>query len=309
MKELLQNACYGPGGYFQSNHMVVLALGVLLYFFVADKKLRMLEKRLLALTAVLTALALFPVSAAALMLYQTRFYAYHWIWSLVPLTLCIAWGGVELLWELTAQKRRDGRAGWRLAAGAAALLALLLLTGNMGGIRSVTEEEKTRQREARQAAAYLEEVPGVEETLLWAPRCVLETVRRQTGEIRLLYGRNMWEPQAAAYAYDAYPMEQQRLFDWMEMVERGDAYEAPLGLTVFLEDVVAYPAGNTEESNRILADAYMLQLAAEHDARVWVFPREATERVTLACGQLYEEYGLRAQLLEDTGGYTVWCCE
>ena len=38
MRELLQNACYGPGSYFQSNHMVVLVLGILLYFFVADRK-------------------------------------------------------------------------------------------------------------------------------------------------------------------------------------------------------------------------------------------------------------------------------
>lgn len=309
MRELLQNACYGPGSYFQSNHMAVLVLGTLLYFFVADRKTGALERRLLGTTAVLLALVLFPVSAVALMLYQTRFYVYHWIWSLVPVTLCIAWGSVELLWELTAQKRRDGRTGFRLAVGVTALLALLLLMGNMGNVRTVTEEEKIRQQETRQAAVYLEELPGMEETLLWAPRSVLEAVRRQTGEIRLLYGRNMWEPEAAAYAYDSYPMEQQRLFDWMEMLERGDAYEVPLGLRIFLEDVVAYPAENTTESNRILADAYMLQLAAEYGALVWVFPEEATERVTLACGPLYEKYGLRAQQLGEIGDYTVWCCD
>ena len=280
MRELLQNACYGIGSYFQSNHMVVLVLGILLYFFVSDRKTGALESRLQGVTAVLLALVLFPVSAAALMLYQTRFYVYHWIWSLVPVTLCIAWGGVELLWELTAQKRRDGRTGFRLAVGVTVLLALLLLTGNMGNIRTMTEEEKTRQEEMWQAAVYLGELPGVEETLLWAPRSVLEAVRRQTGEIRLLYGRNMWEPEAAAYAYDSYPMEQQRLFDWMEMLGRGEDYEVPLGLKIFLEDVVAYPAENTPESNRILADAYMLQLAAEYDACVWVFPKEVTERVT-----------------------------
>lgn len=309
MRELIQNACYGPAGYFQSNHMAVLAMGILLYFFAAGKKSGPMQRRLLSLTAVMLALVLFPVSAAALMLYQTRFYAYHWIWSLAPLTLCIAWGSVELLWELTAQRRRDGRAGRRLAAGVAVLAALLLLTGNMGNVRALTQEEKTRQRDAGQTAAYLEELPDMEDTLLWAPAAVLETVRRRTGEIKLLYGRNMWEPAAAAYAYDAYPMEQQRLYDWMEMAERGDAYEVPLGLRVFLEDAVAYPAGSTEESGRILADAYILQLAAQNGARVWVFPQEAAERVALACGQLYQEYGLRAQLLGEIGGYTVWCCE
>ena len=297
------------GSYFLSNHMIVLALGILLYFWTSDKKCRPPEKRLLVLTVAMLALVLFPVSAKVLMLYQTRFYVYHWIWSLVPITLCIAWGGTAVLWELTAQRRQDGRAGFRLAAGTAVLLALLLLMGNMGNIRSVTEEEKTRQRELRQTVAYLEEIPGVEDTLLWAPRSVLEEVRRQSGKIRLLYGRNMWEPEAAAYAYDTYPMQQQRLFDWMETAERGDMAEVPLGLTVFLEDMVAYPAGNTEEKNRIVADAYMLRLAAEYDARVWVFPKEAEERIVSACAQLYQEYGLRAQQLGEAGGYTIWRCE
>lgn len=92
MRELLQNVLYGPGSYFQSNHMVVLVFGILLYFFVTERKLGTRERCLLRVTALLLALVLFPGSAAVLMLYQTRFYSYHWIWSLVPATLCIAWG-------------------------------------------------------------------------------------------------------------------------------------------------------------------------------------------------------------------------
>ncbi len=297
------------GSYFLSNHMIVLVMGILLLFWVSGIKLSSLEKRLLTLTAAMMALVLFPVSAEALKLYQTRFYAYHWIWSLVPVTLCIAWGATAALWKITAQKRQDGRAGLRLAAGTVVLTALLLLTGNMGNIRGVTEEEKDRQREIRQTVAYLEEVPGAEDTLLWAPRAVLEEVRRQTGKICLLYGRNMWEPEAAAYAYDTCPIEQQRLFDWMEAAEREDGGAAPQGLTAFLEAMVTYPAGNTEEQNRVVSDAYILQLAAEYDARMWVFPRESEGRVASACALLYEEYGLRARRLGESGDYVIWCCQ
>lgn len=308
MRELLLNAVYGPGSYFQSNHMVVLAMGILLYFFLAGKKLAAREKGLSGLTAVCLLLVLFPVSAAALMLYQTRFYGYHWIWSLVPLTPCIAWGGTRLLWELTGQQRRDGREAWRLAGGMAALLALLMLTGNLGNVRSLGGEEKNRLSQARQAAVYLEETPEAGVELLWAPRPVLEAVRQQTGWIRLLYGRNMWEPAAAAYAYDGYPMEQQRLFDWMEAIEKGEAYEMPLGLKVFLEEVVDGWDPERPGDSRILGDAYMLRLAAEQGARLWVFPAGATERVTLACGRLQEICGLRPGLLGSTEGYTVWIC-
>ena len=303
MRELLQNALYGPGSYFQSNHMAVLVLGILLYFFVAERAPMAQEKRLLRVTALMVVLVLFPGSSVGLMLYQTRFYSYHWIWSLVPVTLCIAWGGTLLLWELTGQQRRDGKEGRRLAAGMTALLALLLLTGNLGNIRSVGKE----QEPARQMAAYLEEVPEIREVLLWGPRSVLEALRRQTGEIRLLYGRNMWESAAAAYAYDTYPMEQQRLFDWMETIEKGEAYEMPPGLRIYLEDMVSDWDGI--QARQVLADAYMLQLAVDQGSRLWIFPAQTTERITLACGKLQEEYGLRAQLLGEIAGYTVWRCE
>ncbi len=306
MRELLQSALYGLGSYFQSSHMVVLVLGMLLYFFAAGRALKAREKQLLAVTAALLALAMFPVSAAVLMLYQTRFYSYHWIWSLVPTTLCIAWGGTMLLWDLTGQQRRDGKAGRRLAAGMAALLALMLLTGNLGNLRSADKE----QVPARQVAVYLEEeVPESREALLWAPRPVLEAVRRHTGKIPLLYGRNMWEPEAAAYAYDTYPMEQQRLFDWMETIEKGDAYEMPLGLKIYLKDVAAVWEEGQEQGSQVSADAHMLLLAARQGSLLWVFPAQATERVTLACVQLQAEYGLRVQMLGEVAGYTVWRCE
>lgn len=304
MRELFQNTLYGPGSYFRSNYMIVLVLGLLLYFFVENTGLRPREKRLLQLVAVLLILILFPVSAVCLMLYQSRSFSYFWIWSLMPVTLFISWGSVTVLWRLTGQNRRDGRAGWRLLAGTAALLALLLLTGNMGGIQTVSEEKKALDSQAGQVAEYLQEMQGIEETLLWAPRSVLENVRQHNSGIRVLYGRNMWEPEAAAYAYDTYPMEQQRLFDWMEVIEHGETYEVPLGLTVFLED----RAGDEAQSDQSLADAYMLQLAVENGTHIWVFPSEAAQRIALACEQLEREYGLYARHVAEVADCDIWVC-
>lgn len=286
MRELLQSAINGTAIYFQSNHMAVLVLGLLLYFLAAGRRCQAREKRLLGLTAVLVVLVLFPVSSACLMLYQTRFYSYSWIWSLVPVTLCIAWGGVWLLWELTGQNRRDGRASLRLAAGTGVLLALLLLLGNLGRVQTVSEEEKAERSRAAQVVAYLQELPRMQETVLWGPRQVLEAARQRTGEIRVLYGRNMWEPEAAAYAYDAYTEEEQRLFDWMEALESDAA-----------------------ESGSDRTDAYVLFAAAGYGARIWVFPEEATERITLAVDWLQEEYDLQVQTLGEVTGYTIWYCQ
>lgn len=305
MKELFQNAVYGPGSYFQSNYMVVLVLGLFLYFFVAETDLAPREKRLLRLSAALLALVLFPVSAMALMLYQTRFYSYCWIWSVMPVTLLISWGSVTVLWKQTGQNRRDGRAVWRLTAGAAVLLVLVLLTGNMGSIQTLSEEEKAQNSRAGEVAAYLKEIPGMEETLLWGSRPVLEAVRRQGNGIKVLYGRNMWEPAAAAHAYDTYPMEQQRLFDWAEWIDGGDGYEVPLQLAIFVED----RAGDEAWEDRSLADAYMLQLAAEYGTNIWVFPVEASERIALACKQLSREYERHAQAVGETAGYMIWICD
>lgn len=285
MRELLQNAINGPAVYFQSNHMAVLVLGLLLYFLSAGRRCQIRERRLLGLTVAVLVLVLFPASGACLMLYQTRFYSYPWIWSLVPVTLCIAWGGVWLLWELTGQHRRDGRASLRLAAGIGVMLALLLLLGNLGRVQTVSEEEKAERSRAAQVVAYLQEIPQMQETLLWGPRQVLEAARQQTGEIRVLYGRNMWEPEAAAYAYDAYTEEEQRLFDWMEAL-----------------------ASETAESGANRTDAYAMFTAVEYGARIWVFPAEATERIALAGDWLQEEYDLQVQALGEVAGYTIWYC-
>ncbi|MDE7223867.1 MAG: hypothetical protein K2O34_08825 [Acetatifactor sp.] len=302
MRELLQNALNGPKSYFQSNYMIVLVLGLLLYFLVCEIKLQAREKRLIRLTIVLLILILFPVSAAALMLYQSRFFGYCWIWSLLPVTLFISWGSVSVLWKTTGQNRRDDRAGWRLLGGVAVLLALMLLTGNMGSIRTVSDEQRDQVSRAWQVAAYLQELPETEGTLLWAPSSVLEAARQQDGGIKVLYGRNMWEPEAAAYAYDTYPMEQQRLYDWMEALGQGEAYEAPIGLTVFLEDIAGYEI----QGDQSHADAYMLLLAAECGTRIWVFPAEEAGRIAQACGSLSDSYGIQAQPVGEVAGYMIW---
>lgn len=305
MRELFQNALNGPGSYFRSNYMMVLVMGLFLYFFVVETDITSREKRLLRLAAVLLALMLFPVSAMALMLYQTRYYSYSWIWSLMPVTLLISWGSVTVLWRHTGQNRRDGRAARRLTAGVAVLLVLLLLTGNLGSIQTLSEEEKDQNNRAEQVAACLQEIPGTKESLLWGSRPVLEAVRRQNSGIKVLYGRNMWEPAVAAHTYDTYPLEQQRLFDWAELIDKGYAYEVSQALTIFLEDRV----GDYAQNDHSLADAYMLQLAAEYGAHIWVFPAEASDRMTLACQQLSEEYERHAQAVGEVAGYGIWICD
>lgn len=305
MRELFQNALNGPGSYFQSNYMVVLVMGLFLYFFVVDADITFREKRLLRLAAVLLALMLFPASAIALMLYQTRYYSYSWIWSLMPVTLLISWGSVTVLWRHTGQSWRDGKAARRLTAGVAVLLVLLLLTGNLGSIQTLSEEEKDQSSRAGQVAAYLQEIAGMKESLVWGSRPVLEAVRRQNSGIKVLYGRNMWEPAVAAHTYDTYPLEQQRLFDWAELIDKGETYEVSQALMIFLEDRV----GDEAQNDRSLADAYMLQLAAEYGAHIWVFPAEVSDRMELACQQLSGEYGRHAQAVGEVAGYGIWICD
>lgn len=59
---------------------------------------------------------------------------------------------------------------------------------------------------------------------LWAPREILSYVRQYSSEIKLLYGRNMWDNALNAYSYDTYPEEYGRMYKWMELVsEYGEA--------------------------------------------------------------------------------------
>ena len=220
MKELLGNAWLSWQQFTSAGKLMAILLAALLYLWMGEKQDRKRENvTLLRYTSVMAVCCILPVTAALLMLYQTRFYDYLWVWSLVPMTAVAAWAGTELLHQCWKGFRWDQ---WRKGLPVSLLLlAVLALCSGMGSKGFDRTEELQRRTEAKQVLTELLEQTegGLEGTLLWAPREVIEYAREFDGSLKLLYGRNMWDAALGAYSDEAYSLEVQNLYLWMENVD------------------------------------------------------------------------------------------
>jgi len=203
MKELLHNAWFGWRDFIDAGKLAALLLASLIFLWTGEKKPK--QETLLVYTTIMTVCCIFPLTAAGLMLYQTKFYDYQWIWSLAPVTAVIACGIVRALDRYQYH--------WKLAV---LLLVVLILCGGLG--RSVSEDEGDMQarESAENALADVRAEMREESVCLWAPREVLEYARETDASISLLYGRNMWDRWLNAYVYDTYPEQLEALYQWME---------------------------------------------------------------------------------------------
>ena len=223
--ELLRNAWLSGQQFTASGKLAAILPAALLYLWMCGKQDRKRENTtLLSYTSLMAVCCILPVTVVALMLYQTRFYDYLWVWSLVPMTAVIAWAGTELLHQCWEGFRWEH---WRKGLPVSLLLlAALALCSGMGGVGAERTEEAQMRKEAKQVLTELLEQTegGLEGILLWAPREVIEYAREFDGSLKLLYGRNMWDAALGAYSDEAYSLEVQNLYLWMEtMDESGQA--------------------------------------------------------------------------------------
>lgn len=243
MTELIRNAWLGWTSYKSAGKFAALPMAFLLFLAVYqalkpidagilfEKGTQQGKRRkvLFIYTAVIMALCICPVTAAVLMLYQTKFYNYEWIWSYVPVTAVTAAGGCFIL-TLIWKKRYT--AADRLKAGAATLLlaAAVVMCGQPVGsetsddsLETLVQYDKTALviSELKEVTAQKNMTDGdnAAEICIWAPQEILEHARQCSADITLIYGRNMWDNALNAYAYDTYPEEYENMYQWMQLVE------------------------------------------------------------------------------------------
>ena len=214
MTELLQNAADGWAGYKGDGKLAALLLAALLFLWFTG---RAREQRVFLLyTSAAAACCILPVAAVLLMRYQTWFYSYVWIWSLVPLTVATAYGLTLFfawLWGDSGGSRR------RALPVTALLAAAVLFSGDLGRGAEERAKERAEREEARLGLGMLsEQYPG-EELCLWAPQRIMEYAREADGRYRLPYGRDLWDASLSFYAYGGYGEREAGLHLWMEWVD------------------------------------------------------------------------------------------
>lgn len=213
--------------------LLLLALAYLGYCYYQEyqayregQKCRDGKKTLFVYTLLATLGCICPVTAVALMKYQTGFYSYEWIWAYVPMTVLIAWAGTEFFVKLWKGERK------RAIAGTILLLVIVYLSGNPASewtaaqnaeIPEITQITGHKAKADTQSAyAVLDELTalaGTERIRLWAPKEIMAAARAYSGQMQPVYGRSIWDASLGAYSYDTYEAWQEDLYLWMNGLE------------------------------------------------------------------------------------------
>lgn len=215
MWEMIERAWNGWQNYTDNGKFAALVMAVVVYLFWGTK-IKGPKSRLVMYAGVMILVCICPVTAVILMKYQTAFYDYRWIWSMVPVTAVIALGGTVFLTE----QWRPGKGWHSLGYNAILTLASVLLLFLCGGLGkgSVDAEQAKKDRAHGEAVLELVRQQCDGDICLWAPADILEYARLE-GDMELLYGRNMWDIALNAYSYDTYSAEEVELYHWMERLD------------------------------------------------------------------------------------------
>ena len=212
---LFHNAWSGWQNYMESGKMIALLPAALLFLWCSRKEKE--QSVFLVYASVMTAGCILPVTAALLMRYQTGFYEYKDIWSLVPVTAVSALGAAVFLMKGWG----DGRHYRNFCLPAAALMLTAVLFCAMPGSDAAEESRRAQENKRRHAYETVEQIMAFykdadSDLCLWAPCEIMEYAREADGRILLPYGRNMWDPSLSGYTYDSYGECQKELYLWME---------------------------------------------------------------------------------------------
>lgn len=219
MTELIKNAWLGWMDYTESGKLVALLLLALLLFWFWKREEWNQYGKLFLYTTIVTVCCIIPLTAAMLMVYQTRFYDYQWIWGFVPITIVIALV-CTLLWTEWMEKYKAGKhAVWKKVGIACLMLCMLYLCGRMGMKNGDADEEIQKQEETVRVLEIITENGQNTNMVLWAPQRIMEYARAVNGDVRLPYGRNMWDPALNAYSYETYGETANSLYEWMTLAE------------------------------------------------------------------------------------------
>lgn len=214
--DYLSRTISGMEQFFTADKMVVLLLAVFFTLWLWDEKLVGTEgNRLIVFALVASILLLCPFTAMVGVIYQTVFYDYEWLWSMVPVTIILSYTAV-LVYDT-----KVGKNNWKKKAPLIAVfLFLLFWCGNQGKLNTVDEETGIKQEKATRIIGVVMQESLTEEIVLWAPKSIMQETRRQTGAIKLVYGRDMWEPKAGAYDYEVYSDVLISAYEWIEDLDK-----------------------------------------------------------------------------------------
>lgn len=234
MAELVYNARMGWRAMLLSGKYEALLIIALFYvgFKLINKSMKLEDdvnsanRKLMLYSIIMSIACICPVTAAVLMLYQTRFFDYFWIWSAVPVNAVIAYAVTDIIFEINNVLKKEKGYFLKMISFVIGLFMIIVLSV------SGTENKKD-QLLSNKKALYTREIlreiidsaPKGNLICLWGPTNIIENARLQEDNIFLYYGRNMWDKSLNAYFYDTYDDKRNYMYEFMELVSKEDGYE------------------------------------------------------------------------------------
>lgn len=176
----------------------------------------------------LTALScICPLSALFLMKYQTAFYSYVWIWTVVPQTAADCMGLPQNFYadygkkELLRSYGNGDLAGNRVLSGNPVSEWTKEQTAQIP-VMDVTIQQNPETSPWETLASLTEyrlTESGEGSFTLWAPKEIMAAARAYSAEIYPVYGRSIWDASLGSYSYDTYATGQEDLYLWMSHLE------------------------------------------------------------------------------------------
>lgn len=271
----LERTIYGMNEYFRTDKTLVLLLVVLLYLWLKEKKtVDNKGNRLLLYVTIMTVILLIPVTAMIVVIYQTAFYDYAWAWSMVPIGIVLAYGAVHFWMDMTQEASTIKKVSVM-----AIIVFVLWLCGNQGTVQ--TRDDTVDGGQLRTIQEYAtQDFEG--QVVLWAPKKVMQEMRRQTGEIQLIYGKDMWDEKAGAYDYEAYSEAFMEAYEWMELVDMLVSETDTESNFAVLEREYQLAEGATQNTLEML----------QNDVNMIVIPRLAAEMYESGLDSVLEDEAL-----------------
>lgn len=260
--------------YGSANRLLAVGIAILLYEIFAQQRLTAFMKYVL--TALL--LVICPVTAVILSGILPQGCNRELLWTLVPVTALVAYAGVCFLWDMVPALSGSGK---RSLLAVPLVLGVLFLLGNQGRGQQVSAEEAEKRACYREVAECL-----LEDSVLWGPAELMQWVRANRADVKLPYGKDMWDSAAAAYDGDAYTAELTAAYEWMQQVEE---FAGQLYLATDVELPVPVELGSR------LAECFAE--AEKQGVSVIVLPAAVYQRLA---ADIPEKYTMR-----EVAGYTL----
>lgn len=199
----------------QNGQYFALILGILLFFYLIKPKEKLTFQKY---TFLMVFLLFFPLTTYIILWYRTEFYRFSDLWNLLSVTIIIAFGLCEIS-NLLEQKNnwQKKKKKWILNAG---IVLLVSLCGTVSPLYTKSEWGTGFTKMGEEEFKVLEiisENQDWEEACVWAPNEIVESARGYDGNLRLLYGKDMWNHELHAYTYDVYDDNKKKLYEWMNI--------------------------------------------------------------------------------------------